>query len=50
MKVSIRQFAAPSRGKRVAVFLEEMFVMMRVKLLDHIAQVLDTVVRKLNAA
>ena len=50
VKVSIRQFAAPSKGKRVVVFLEEMFVMMRVKLLDHIAQVLDTVVRKLNAA
>ena len=50
MRVSIRQFAAPSKDKRVAVFLEEMFVMMRVKISDHIAQVLDTVLRKLNAA
>ena len=48
--VSIRQFAAPSKGKRLVVFLEEMFVMMQVPVSDHIAQVLDTVARKLNAA
>ena len=50
MKVSIRQFAAPSKSKRVVVFLEEMFAMMLVKISDHTAQVLETVVRKLNAA
>ena len=50
MKISIRQFAAPFKGKGLVVLLVEMFVMMRVKISDRTAQALETVLRKLNAA